>query len=254
MKTFLINIVMLAAAMAATAKAPKAERWPDGTVMDSWFSNRSKVDVGSLGRQYVITDYGVTTDSTRIQTARIQNVIDRCAEEGGGVVVVPEGTFYTGALFFKQGTHLHLTEGAKLKGSEYAIDFPIMTTRIEGETCKYFCALINADGVDGFTISVRNCMVNEANRVLWLKMRPDTPQHYEYVTVENIKGKCDMFLFIHPWTQFFKPEKRDDMPVSQCNDIFMRNINVVTPKMFDVVTSDKYRLLRFFFDSKALNF
>ena len=413
---------MLAAAMAATAKAPKAERWPDGTVMDSWFSNRSKVDVGSLGRQYVITDYGVTTDSTRIQTARIQNVIDRCAEEGGGVVVVPEGTFYTGALFFKQGTHLHLTEGAKLKGSEYAIDFPIMTTRIEGETCKYFCALINADGVDGFTISgkgtidgngmkywqefrlrriwnkdctnkdeqrprltyisnsrnvtiqdvrlvnspfwtnhiykcdhvryldcyifaptddvlpfgtgggapstdaididactdvlvdgcfmhvnddavvlkggkgtwadkdanngdneriliqncsygkvhgcltlgseslhdrniiLRNCMVNEANRVLWLKMRPDTPQHYEYVTVENIKGKCDMFLFIHPWTQFFKPEKRDDMPVSQCNDIFMRNINVVTPKMFDVVTSDKYRLLRFFFDSKALNF
>ena len=130
--------------------------------------------------------------------------------------------------------------------------------RILIQNCSYGkvhgCLTLGSESLHDRNIILRNCMVNEANRVLWLKMRPDTPQHYEYVTVENIKGKCDMFLFIHPWTQFFKPEKRDDMPVSQCNDIFMRNINVVTPKMFDVVTSDKYRLLRFFFDSKALNF
>ena len=68
-------------------------------------------------------------------------------------MVVPTGTFKTGALFFKQGTHLHLSEGAVLLGSERIIDFPILTTRIEGETCKYFAALVNADGLDGFTIT-----------------------------------------------------------------------------------------------------
>ena len=66
--------------------------WPDGTPIDKWFSNTKKVDIGSLGKKYVITDYGVKKDSTVLQTAEIQSVIDRCAEEGGGLIVVPEGT------------------------------------------------------------------------------------------------------------------------------------------------------------------
>lgn len=61
--------------------------------------------------------------------------------------------------------------------------------------------------------------MKNASNVLWLKMRPDTPQHYEYVTVENFTGHCKNFLLVRPWTQFFKPEQRDDMPLSQCNNI-----------------------------------
>ena len=55
--------------------------------------------------------------------------------------------------FFKQGTHLYLSKGATLLGSENIMDFPLLMTRIEGEYCKYFGALINADGLDTFTIS-----------------------------------------------------------------------------------------------------
>ena len=369
-----------------------------------------------------MTDYGVLAGSTEVQTRQIQAVIDRCAQEGGGVVVVPTGTFKTGALFFKQGTHLHLSEGAVLLGSDRIIDFPILTTRIEGETCKYFAALVNAEGLNGFTITgkgtidgnglkywqefwirrqwnpqctnkdaqrprltyvsnsrnvtiqdvhlinspfwtnhvyksdhvryldcyiyaptenvyapqpkrgapssdaididvctdvmvdgcfmhvnddavvlkggkgtwadkdstngnceriliqnchygrvhgcltlgseslhdrnviLRNCQTDNANRVLWLKMRPDTPQHYEYVLVENITGHCDRFLFIHPWTQFFKPGDRKDMPLSRCNNVTLRNIKVDTKTMIDVKTSDKYELIDFTLDGKPLDF
>ena len=133
------------------AKVEKQELWPDGTPMDAWFGNATKVDVKTLGRQYVITDYGVSKDSTVVQTQKIQAVIDRCSQEGGGVVVIPEGTYLSGALFFKKGTHLHVV--GKLKGSDRIVDFPFMKTRIEGETCTYFCALVNADGLDGFTIT-----------------------------------------------------------------------------------------------------
>lgn len=420
-------VVLLLAALTLTAAAkPKAkkvvETWPDGTVMDAWFSDTTKVNVNTLGRQYVLTDYGVVAGSPQVQTQQIQAVIDRCAQEGGGVVVVPQGTFLTGALFFKQGTHLHLCEAATLKGSDRIIDFPILTTRIEGETCKYFSALVNADGLDGFTISgrgtidgnglqywqefwlrrqwnractnkdaqrprltyvsnsknvtiqdvhlinspfwtnhvyksnhvrfldcyiyaptenifapepkrggpstdaididvctdvlingcfmhvnddavvlkggkgtwadkdetngpceriliqnchyglvhgcltlgseslhdrnviLRNCHTDNANRVLWLKMRPDTPQHYEYVTVEGITGKCTRFLFIQPWTQFFKPGDRKDMPLSRCNNITLRNNKVEASKIIDVKTSDKYELLDFTLDGQPLTF
>ena len=418
-------VTLLLTVVSATAKPkvkPVQQTWPDGTVMDAWFQDTRKVDVSQLGKQYVLTDYGVVAGCPQVQTQQIQAVIDRCAQEGGGVVVVPTGTFMTGALFFKQGTHLHLCEGATLKGSDRIIDYPIKKTRIEGETCDYFCALINADGLDGFTISgtgtidgnglqywqefwirrqwnrqctnkdaqrprltyvsnsknvtiqdvrlinspfwtnhvyksdhvrylgcyiyapteniyapdpkrgapssdaididactdvlvdgcfmhvnddavvlkggkgtwadkdetngdceriiiqncrygkvhgcltlgseslhdrniiIRNCQVDEANRVLWLKMRPDTPQHYEYVLVENITGKCGSFLFIHPWTQFFKPEKRDDMPLSRCNNVTMRNNQVEAKKMLDVKTSDKYELVDFMLDGAPVDF
>lgn len=137
--------------MLLMALETQADNWPDGSEMDDWFLKAGKVDVALLGRQYVITDYGVTTDSTVVQTKTIQRVIDRCAEEGGGVVVIPQGTFLSGALFFKPGTHLHVV--GKLKGSDRIADFPVMVTRIEGETCKYFPALVNAYGVDGFSIT-----------------------------------------------------------------------------------------------------
>lgn len=412
--------MVVIAGAAKPKKKTAVDVWPDGTVMDAWFKDTTKVDVAKLGKQYVITDFGVKQDSTVVQTAAIQTVIDRAAQNGGGVVVIPEGTYLTGALFFKQGTHLHVV--GRLKGSDRIIDFPYMKTRIEGETCTYFCALINADGLDGFTISgkgtidgnglnywqefwirrkwnpqctnkdaqrprltyisnsknvtvqdvklinspfwtnhvyksshvryldcyiyapteniwapdptrgapssdaididactdvmvngcfmhvnddavvlkggkgtwadkdetngdceriliqncrygkvhgcltlgseslhdrniiLRNCYTEKSDRVLWLKMRPDTPQHYEYVLVENITGKCKRFLFIHPWKQFFKMEKRDDMPLSRCNNIVMRNINVNAETQYDVKTSDKYELKDFVIDGKALTF
>ena len=143
--------MVVIAGAAKPKKKTAVDVWPDGTVMDAWFKDTTKVDVAKLGKQYVITDFGVKQDSTVVQTAAIQAVIDRAAQNGGGVVVIPEGTYLTGALFFKQGTHLHVI--GRLKGSDRIIDFPYMTTRIEGETCTYFCALINADGLDGFTIS-----------------------------------------------------------------------------------------------------
>ena len=116
-KIFLLLFSMvLISGSAKVKKKVVVETWPDNTLMDAWFKDTTKVDVATLGRQYVITDYGVKNDSNIVQTSAIQAVIDRAAQEGGGVVVIPEGTFLTGGLFFKQGTHLHVI--GRLKGSE----------------------------------------------------------------------------------------------------------------------------------------
>ena len=146
-------LLMASVVAVGKKKVVKEELWPNGEPMAAWFSDTTKVKVQDLGRQYVLTDYGVRQGTTDIQTKAIQAVIDRAAQEGGGVVVVPKGTFFSGSLFFRQGTHLHLQEGAVLKGSDRIRDFEIRETRIEGQTCKYFVALVNADGIDGFTIT-----------------------------------------------------------------------------------------------------
>ena len=90
----LLSLVLMLV-LPASAKQ-RRQLWPDGTPMAAWFSDTAKVDVGKLGRRYVITDYGVKADSMLVQTEAIQAVIDRAAADGGGVVMVPRGTFRSG--------------------------------------------------------------------------------------------------------------------------------------------------------------
>ncbi len=404
-----IVAALLLAVLTATAQ-PEKETFPDGSVMPAWFSDTLRVDTDTLGRRFVVTEHGVKSDSTTVQTGALQRVIDMAAESGGGVVVIPRGTFLSGSLFFRQGTHLYIEEGGVLKGSERIRDFKVMKTRMEGETCTYFAALVNADGVDGFTIAgkgtidgngrhyweefwirrkwnpectnkdaqrprlgyisnssnvtvqdvrlvnspfwtnhlyrchhvrylgchifaptegikapssdaididachdvlidgcymsvnddavvlkggkgtfadkdpdngpcrnivvqnctygrvhgcltlgseslhdsnvvLRRCRVQRADRVLWLKMRPDTPQHYEHITVEDLTGNCGSFLVVRPWTQFFKMLERPDMPLSRCNDITVRRVDMDCRRFLDVGASDKYRLAGFTFEN-----
>ena len=127
--------------------------FPDGTPIPNWFLDASKIPLKSLGKQYVITSYGAKKNSTAIQTLAIQKAIDQAAKNGGGVVVIPKGTFFSGALFFKPKTHLYVSEGAVLKGSNNIADYPKQASRMEGQNLDYFVALVNAYGVDGFTIS-----------------------------------------------------------------------------------------------------
>lgn len=125
------------------------ETFPDGTPIDDWFYRTDVPKLKDLGKQYILTDHNICDDG-RIYTKEIQKLIDTAAASGGGVIVVPCGTYLTGALFFRQGVHLYISEGGILKGSDDISDYPIKETRMEGETCPYFTALINAENIDGF--------------------------------------------------------------------------------------------------------
>lgn len=168
---------IITGAMIAASLIAKADfkLWPDGTAVDPWFNNTTAPAIEKLGRQYVVTDHGVSAaDSTIIQTQALQAVIDKAAADGGGVVVIPRGTFLTGSLFFRPGTHLHLLEGAKLKGSDAITHYEIVKTRLEGQTIDYFAALVNADGCDGFTITGKGTIDGNGHRFydeFWLRRK-----------------------------------------------------------------------------------
>ena len=109
------------------------------------------------------------------------------------------------------------------------------------------CLTLGSESVHDYNIVLRNIEVEGASRVLWLKMRPDTPQHYEYIRLENLQGNCGSFLVVKPWTQFYKLEDRPDMPVSVANDVTIQNVNVECTNFFNVSLSEKYILRNFSF-------
>ncbi|WP_295769789.1 glycosyl hydrolase family 28 protein [uncultured Mucilaginibacter sp.] len=111
------------------------------------------LSLAAHAQDYVITKYGVKNgDSTKLNTKAIQAVIDRAAKKGG-TVVIPKGTFLSGALFFKPKTKLRLESGAVLKGSDNIANYPLIPSRMEGRSQNYYAALVNAYKVPGFSIT-----------------------------------------------------------------------------------------------------
>ncbi len=73
-------------------------------------------------------------------------------------------------------------------------------------------------------VTARNCIISGRATVLTLKLRPDTPQHYENILVENIKGSgTGRILNVAPWTQFFDL-KGEAPPVSAVHGVTIRNV------------------------------
>lgn len=371
------------------------EYFPDGvTKIDDWFYDTRVPELEELGRQYVLTEHGILDDG-KLHTAQLQALIDSASRDGGGVIVVPRGVYLTGALFFRPGVNLYVADGGVLRGSDDPADYPLTDTRIEGELCRYFPALINADGVDGFTmcgpgtidgngmrawrafwlrrewnpdctnkdeqrprlvyisnsrdvlvaglhlqnshfwtnhiyrcqrvkfigctifspaspvrapstdaididvctdVLVKNCYMEvnddsvvlkggkgpwadsdpgngsnerilvedcvygfchgcltcgsesvhnknilvrrikvlDGSNLLWLKLRPDTPQLYEYITVREVEGKIENFLTVRPWTQFFDLKGRTDKPKSLAEHITVRDCDCDCDIYFNV--------------------
>jgi polygalacturonase len=111
------------------------------------------ISLNVLAQDYVITQFGINTDSTKLNTKAIQSVIDKAQANGGGTVVIPKGVFLSGALFFKPKTKLRLLQGAVLKGSDNINDYPLIPSRMEGRKLDYYAALVNAYNVDKFSIT-----------------------------------------------------------------------------------------------------
>src|SRR5690606_29825474 len=111
--------------------AQKSNLFPDGTRIPNWFSETAKVKLENLGTPYNILDHGAVNDSTVLQTETLQKIIDKANGKGGGVIIIPKGTFLSGALFFKPKTHLFLAEGTVLKGSDNIRDYPKIRSRME---------------------------------------------------------------------------------------------------------------------------
>lgn len=118
-------------------------------------------------KHFVVTDFGAKGDSSTLNTVYIQKAIDECAAGGGGVVVIPQGVFISGALFLKQGVNLLVEKGGCLRGSLNPDDYPQLPTRWEGEEMTWTSAFINITDQEGTHIYGEG-MIDGAGEA-WLK-------------------------------------------------------------------------------------
>ena len=123
-------------------------------------------------RQYLITDYGAVADDPDAPCHEAINMaITTCSLEGGGTVVVPEGTFYTGPITLKSNVRLHVSEGATLKFStDQSLYFPAVITRWEGLDCYNARPLIYAYGETNIAITGKGVIDGQGSNEHWWYM------------------------------------------------------------------------------------
>jgi polygalacturonase len=103
---------------------------------------------------------------------------------------------------------------------------PVENILIEDVECGDGNGLITC-GSEATTIrnvTARNCTMSGRATLLTLKLRPDTPQHYEHITLDGITLKgTGRLLNVAPWTQFFDLQGQPP-PSRRVNNITLKNI------------------------------
>lgn len=72
---------------------------------------------------YNVKDYGAKGDGINIDSTGIQRAIDACAENGGGTVFIPAGTYVCGTMHLKSHVHILFEKAALILGSKNIKDF-----------------------------------------------------------------------------------------------------------------------------------
>ncbi|MCW3091696.1 MAG: glycoside hydrolase family 28 [Ferruginibacter sp.] len=118
-------------------------------------------------KEFLITKYGAIADGATLNTEAFKKAIEACSNAGGGRVVVPIGTFLTGAIYLKSNVELHLADNAKILFSRNPKDYPIVFTRWEGMECMNYSSLIYAYGEENIAVTGKGILDGNADNSNW---------------------------------------------------------------------------------------
>ena len=138
-----LTVVALAAVSVAGAETIRIDETPFGAF---------EVTVPEFAsRDFPITDFGAKP-GVKCTDAFIA-AMEACGKAGGGRVVVPKGTWLTGAVRFRSNCNLHLDDGAVLEFTDDPADYPKVHTTWEGVECLNHSPLLFAYEVENVAIT-----------------------------------------------------------------------------------------------------
>ena len=105
-------------------------------------------------KSYRVTKYGASPKaSAKINQQAINKAIAACSKAGGGKVIIPEGTYLTGAIRMQSNVNLVIEQGATLLFAYEPALYPLVKTRWEGLDIMNYSPCIYAYQAENIAIS-----------------------------------------------------------------------------------------------------
>ncbi|HZR77906.1 MAG TPA: glycoside hydrolase family 28 protein [Chthoniobacterales bacterium] len=119
-------------------------------------------------RDFDITRFGATPGGQAICTDAIRKAIAACSAAGGGRVLIPRGSFLTGAIHLESNINLHVSDGAVLLFSRDPKDcLPLVYTRFEGTECMNYSPFIYAFQKENIAVTGPGLLDGQADAEHW---------------------------------------------------------------------------------------
>ena len=114
---------------------------------------------------YNVLDFGAKSDYKFNNREAIQSAIDVCNKNGGGIVLIPSGFYYTGPIALKSNVNLHLEDNAYVLFTKSKEEYPLIFTEYEG--IKRIRATSPISARDCENIAITGNGVMDGNGELW---------------------------------------------------------------------------------------
>ena len=114
---------------------------------------------------YNILDFGAKSDYKFNNRDAIQSAIDVCNKNGGGIVLIHNGFYYTGPIALKSNVNLHLEDNAYVMFTKSKEEYPLIFTEYEG--IKRIRAISPISAKDCENIAITGNGVMDGNGELW---------------------------------------------------------------------------------------
>lgn len=162
---------------------------PLAVMAEGWDDEKYKAIEASIkdpkfaDAEFDITNYGASTSATAKdnQTA-INEAIAKCSEAGGGKVIVPPGTWNTGAITLKDNVNLVVKAGATILFTYDPYLYPLVKTRWEGLDIMNYSPCIYAYQAKNVAITGDGIIDGNGSKDTWWKWCGATRYGYDKAT------------------------------------------------------------------------
>ena len=188
-------------------------------------------------KTYNLLDY-----ATDVTSFSIQKLIDLCNSQGGGVVVIPRGTYDNiGKIELKSNVRLHFEDSTKINFSKNKNDFlPMVLTSWEGNDVYNFSSFIHAESQNNIAITGKVVLNGNGSKNNWWNWKDKSlPVPMRAENHPNIRPKL-------------LKQNRDNIPVDQrkygidsklrayfmtlrnCKNIYIKGLTLINSPMWNI--------------------
>ena len=188
-------------------------------------------------KTYNLLDY-----ATDVTSSSIQKLIDLCNSQGGGVVVIPRGTYDNiGKIELKSNVRLHFEDSTKINFSKNKNDFlPMVLTSWEGNDVYNFSSFIHAESQNNIAITGKVVLNGNGSKNNWWNWKDKSlPVPMRAENHPNIRPKL-------------LKQNRDNIPVDQrkygidsklrayfmtlrnCKNIYIKGLTLINSPMWNI--------------------